>query len=129
SRAEGGKVGGVFCPVIETTDKVIGERRLRTLRDLANRCEGAESEEAVCTAAAEVLASNPHDVPFAMIYRIDEDAQTACLTAAAGKSAGKTASPPRARLDATEPRPPPPRAPAPPGPRRPPPRLRAPFAG
>src|SRR4030095_1632680 len=25
-RAEGGAVGGVFCPVIETTDKVIGER-------------------------------------------------------------------------------------------------------
>ena len=33
--AEEGKVGGIFCPVIETTEKIIGERRLRTLRDLA----------------------------------------------------------------------------------------------
>src|SRR5215510_5128868 len=104
-RAEGGKVGGVFCPVIETTDKVIGERRLRTLRDLANRCKGAESEQAVCTAAAEVLASNPHDVPFAMIYRIDEDARTAFLAAAAGIGAGTAASPRRIVLDAGEPRP------------------------
>jgi PAS domain-containing protein len=27
-----GTIGGVFCPVIETTDKVIGARRLRTRR-------------------------------------------------------------------------------------------------
>jgi hypothetical protein len=40
---EDGKVGGVFCPVIETTQKVIGERRLRTLRDLAAQCKGAET--------------------------------------------------------------------------------------
>ena len=39
--AEEGEVACIFCPVIETTDKVIGERRLRTLRDLANRCKGA----------------------------------------------------------------------------------------
>src|SRR5215472_13741884 len=47
-RAEDGEVGGVFCPVIETTDKVIGERRLRTLRDLSDGSKGAESEHAVC---------------------------------------------------------------------------------
>src|SRR5215510_12282825 len=103
--AEEGKVGGIFCPVIETTDKVIGERRLRTLRDLASRCKGAESEEAVCTAAAEVFASNPHDVPFAMIYRIDEDGRTACLAATSGMSAGTGASPRRVALDPSEPGP------------------------
>ena len=37
---EHGKVGGIFCPVIETTDKIIGERRLRTLRDLAAIVQG-----------------------------------------------------------------------------------------
>jgi PAS domain S-box-containing protein len=97
---EQGKVAGIFCPVIETTDKVIGERRLRTLRDLANRCKRAESEEAVCHAAAEVLASNPHDVPFAMIYRIDEQSSAACLAAAAGIDAATAASPRRVALDA-----------------------------
>jgi signal transduction histidine kinase len=104
-RGEDGKVAGIFCPVIETTDKVIGERRLRTLRDLANRCKGADSEEAVCTAAAGVLASNSRDVPFAMIYRIDEDASTACLTAVAGIETGTEASPHHAALDASVPAP------------------------
>ena len=43
---EQGEVGGVFCPCIETTEKVIGERRLTTLRDLAAQCKGSESEKA-----------------------------------------------------------------------------------
>jgi hypothetical protein len=34
-RDESGGVGGIFTPVQETTSQVIGERRLRTLRDLA----------------------------------------------------------------------------------------------
>ena len=42
---EDGAVVGIFCPVIETTEKVIGERRLRTLRDLAARTKGAATEE------------------------------------------------------------------------------------
>jgi hypothetical protein len=102
---EQGKVAGIFCPVIETTDKVIGERRLRTLRDLAERCKGADSEDTVCTAAADVLAANPYDVPFAMIYRIDENASAACLAATAGIAAGTAASPRHVTLDATEPGP------------------------
>ena len=36
-RDETGKVGGVFCIVRETTGRVLGERRLQTLRDLAAR--------------------------------------------------------------------------------------------
>src|SRR4051812_35330413 len=33
-RDESGRVGGLFCIVSETTGRVIGERRLRTLREL-----------------------------------------------------------------------------------------------
>src|SRR5262245_26243728 len=44
---ESGRVGGIFCPVIETTEKIIAERRLRTLRDLAATCKGAAREELV----------------------------------------------------------------------------------
>ena len=57
---EDGKVGGIFCPVIETTEKVIGERRLRTLRDLAAKCKGAESEDLALDAAATILSANRH---------------------------------------------------------------------
>ena len=98
-RAEDGKVGGIFCPVIETTDKVIGERRLRTLRDLADRCKGAESERAAYDAAADVLATNPHDVPFAMIYRIDEHGAVAELAATAGIEPNTPVSPLRVALN------------------------------
>lgn len=41
---ESGKVAGVFTAVTQTTEKVIGERRLRTLRDLAARSADAKSE-------------------------------------------------------------------------------------
>lgn len=98
-RAEDGKIGGVFCPVIETTDKVIGERRLRTLRDLASRCKGAESEDAVYAAAAEVFSTNPRGIPFALMYRIDERRKSASLVCTAGIPRGTTASPELLILD------------------------------
>ena len=91
-RAENGHIGGVFCPVIETTEKVIGERRLRTLRDLAAACQGPETEQAVCQAAASVLAANAHDVPFAVIYRIDERERVAELESTAGIVPGSPAA-------------------------------------
>ena len=97
--AEGGKVGGVFCPVIETTEKIIGERRLRTLRDLAAKCKGAESEGTIYEAAADVLRSNPHDVPFALIYQVDERQSMAHLKAVAGISPATVVSPERVGLD------------------------------
>jgi PAS domain S-box-containing protein len=97
--AEGGKVGGVFCPVIETTEKVIGERRLRTLRDLAARCKGAASENAVYKAAAEVLGTNPQDVPFALIYRVEDSLTGADLKAVAGIPPQSAAAPQRVALE------------------------------
>ena len=92
---ESGKVAGIFCPVIETTEKVIGERRLRTLRDLAAKCKGSESEAAAYEAAANVLAANPHDVPFAMIYRVADDLSSAELLASAGIEGGSQHAPSR----------------------------------
>jgi signal transduction histidine kinase len=103
--SDGGKVGGIFCPVIETTEKVIGERRLRTLRDLAARCKGAASEDAAYAAAAAVLAANPHDVPFALIYRVDEHRSGARLEAVAGIESGTAASPTSVMFDSSAPDP------------------------
>jgi signal transduction histidine kinase/DNA-binding response OmpR family regulator len=96
---ERGKIGGVFCPVIETTEKVIGERRLRTLRDLAAESKGAESETSAYRAASRVLAANPHDVPFALIYRIEDDGKTALLETTAGIAPGSVAAPQCVPLD------------------------------
>ena len=66
-RVEAGVVGGVFTAVIETTDNVIGERRLRTLRDLAAKAVDAKTEEDVCRIAAETLSENQRDIPFSAL--------------------------------------------------------------
>ena len=100
--AEEGKVGGIFCPVIETTQRVIGERRLRTLRDLAARTRGADHEAAVYEIAARVLEENPQDVPFAMVYRVSENGSDAYLQATAGIKPGTPASPVHVPLEAED---------------------------
>ena len=90
---EDGTVAGVFCPVIETTDTVIGARRLRTLRDLAARTKGSQREDAAYEAVAATLAANPHDVPFALIYRVNHAEGVAERVATAGIAPRTPASP------------------------------------
>jgi len=66
-RDQAGKIVGVFTPVKETTDKVIGERRLRTLRDLAACTTEAEDEAAVWSVICDTLRRNQQDIPFAIL--------------------------------------------------------------
>ncbi|HEY0138377.1 MAG TPA: GAF domain-containing protein, partial [Nannocystis sp.] len=68
-RDESGEVGGVLVTVSETTRRVLGERRLRTLRDLAARAGAAQREDDAWRGAAEALASNDLDLPFLLLYR------------------------------------------------------------
>ena len=71
-RVESGSVGGVFCIVTETTERVIGERRLALLRDLAARNATARTAREACVLATETLAARPQDVTFALAYLDDE---------------------------------------------------------
>ncbi len=84
-RDESGRVGGVFTPVIETTERVVGARRLHTLRDLASFF-GTQTRNAkdACVAAVKVLAANPYDFPFAVIYLFDSNRTEANLIAHTG---------------------------------------------
>lgn len=69
---EGG-IAGMLCVVTEETDRIIGERRLRTLRELAARTmREARSAQDACQAAANTFAANPNDLPFALIYLFDD---------------------------------------------------------
>ena len=54
-RVESGAVGGVYCIVTETTERVVGERRLALLRDLAARNARARTEREACVLAIETL--------------------------------------------------------------------------
>ncbi|SEL08673.1 Signal transduction histidine kinase [Roseateles sp. YR242] len=62
------QVAGMLCVVTEVTERVIGERRLRVLRDLAAGATGAEDSQHCCRAACQVLAEFPLDAPFAALY-------------------------------------------------------------
>jgi signal transduction histidine kinase len=67
----GARVEGIFNAVIETTFRVIGERRTRVLREVAVRTGGAKSATEACAAAAGALRGSPADVPFSLLYLLD----------------------------------------------------------
>ncbi len=88
-RDESGAVGGVFCIVSETTGRVLGERRLRALHELAARPAEARSVTEACRLFAETLEGHPLDVPFALLYLLDnEEGSAPRLAAAAGVPEG-----------------------------------------
>jgi signal transduction histidine kinase len=95
---DAGRVGGVFCAVTETTPRVLGERRLRTLRDLGTRVLDAKTDVHACQVAAETLAENPADIPFSLFYLLDDDRETARLAAAHGIVPGWPGAPPAVPL-------------------------------
>ncbi len=78
------RIAGMLCVVTEVTERVIGERRLRVLRDLAARAAGMESVQEACDRLIGVLGEDAWDVPFACLYLLDEDAANARLAACAG---------------------------------------------
>ncbi len=90
-RDEMGRVGGLFHPVIETTARMLGERRTRALRDLAARTASAPTVDEACTLSAESLAEQGADVPFALLYLFDADGGSARLAASAGLPPGMAA--------------------------------------
>ncbi|HET9684646.1 MAG TPA: ATP-binding protein, partial [Gemmatimonadaceae bacterium] len=67
-RGEGGRVEGIFNAVVETTFRVIGERRTHVLRLLAERTAGARSAAEACALATAALAEDRADVPFCLIH-------------------------------------------------------------
>ena len=66
--SDGSRVEGVFCPCFETTERVVGARRLETLRQFGMRSRHARTVQAACEDAAAVLRRNPRDISFAAIY-------------------------------------------------------------
>jgi PAS domain S-box-containing protein len=76
-RDESGGVGGIFTAVTETTERVLGDRRLRTLRELASATLETRTSDAVCAAAVATLSRNPDDLPFFALYLRDGE-RTRC---------------------------------------------------
>jgi signal transduction histidine kinase len=87
-------IGGVLATVHEITEKVVAERRVALLRDLgAGSVTGAQSVEAACAAAMDTLSKHTRDVPFALLYLVDQDRRCARLAGSAGIDPGLPISP------------------------------------
>jgi signal transduction histidine kinase len=79
-----GRVGGLLNTVQETTAKVQSERQIRMLHDLAASAADAKSEDEAYRIAAEVLSANELDLPFVLLYVLNEKADDAQLVGVSG---------------------------------------------
>ncbi|HYD91763.1 MAG TPA: hypothetical protein VEA37_09790, partial [Flavobacterium sp.] len=87
---EGGYVDGVFNAVIETTYRVISERRSAFLKSLAIGVASAQSIERLFDEAMRFIAGDPKDVAFALLYTYENgEARLSASTVDAGKIAFK----------------------------------------
>ena len=90
---DAGGVAGMFCVVVEETERVLSERRLGTLRELASATAGANSEAELFRMVGATCGHNLSDLPFTLSYLIDEGGATARLVSASGIEAGHPAAP------------------------------------
>ncbi len=71
-RDEDGEVVGMLCVVNEDTGKVIGERRMATLRDLGSDPSVIVTDEQVLAFAGQQLGRNLRDLPFTLTYLFED---------------------------------------------------------
>ncbi|WP_433797583.1 SpoIIE family protein phosphatase [Actinoplanes sp. CA-252034] len=72
ARDDDGTTAGILTVCSEVTEQVVGERRLRLLRDLAVPAGGRTADvEQVCAQLCAVIGEHRIDVPFAAIYLRD----------------------------------------------------------
>ncbi|MFE2347673.1 SpoIIE family protein phosphatase [Kitasatospora cineracea] len=93
---------GMLCVVSEDTDRVIGERRMTTLRDLGSDPSVVRTEQEMLEFAAAQLERNPYDLPFTLTYLFERDGG-ARLAATTGMPAGHRAAPEALRAGAEAP--------------------------
>jgi hypothetical protein len=87
---DGGAIVGMLCVVTEETERIIGERRLSSLRELASERKNTSTE--VLAAAERALGANLKDLPFTLIYQFDTEV-VARLTCATGVEPGHPIAP------------------------------------
>ncbi|NMH98439.1 SpoIIE family protein phosphatase [Pseudonocardia acidicola] len=90
---ESGRVVGMLCVVTENTDRVLSERRMGTLRDLATALAPGGTQADVLAAVSAQLGANPRDLPFTATYLFDDGG--AGLSCTSGVEPGSPAAPER----------------------------------
>ena len=78
-----GTVRGVFTAVNDTTEQVVGRRRLAALQDLGAQAGQARSVTEACNLIVRSLKKASHDVPFAAVYLCQPDGALALASSTA----------------------------------------------
>ncbi|GAA0343422.1 SpoIIE family protein phosphatase [Actinoallomurus spadix] len=97
-RDDAGAVVGMLCVVSEETERVIGERRMATLRDLGSDPSVVRTEQEMLAFAGRQLGGNLRDLPFTLVYLFGDEG-SARLAAATGIGAGHPAAPATVPVD------------------------------
>ena len=97
-RNEHGGVEGLFHPVTETTANLLGERRTAAIRDMVARAGKGKAFRETAALAFEVLQRQELDLPFALLYAVDESGRAARLIASSGLAEGHALAPPEIAL-------------------------------
>ncbi len=96
---EEGQFGGILCPVSEETDRIIGQRQVELLRQLAAKTLGTHNRKEACRLASEALQTNTDDIPFALFYELNIKTGVATLEAAMGVAPGTKLAPKQIKID------------------------------
>ncbi|GGD81088.1 response regulator [Caballeronia grimmiae] len=88
-----GGAGGIICANSDDTQRVLGERQLLVLRELATSAADARTWREACERSMKALRDAPRDMPFALLYAAEPANQTATLVGACGIAPGHPAAP------------------------------------
>ncbi|MEX0272435.1 ATP-binding protein [Leptolyngbyaceae cyanobacterium UHCC 1019] len=79
-----GGTGGIICANTDDTQRIVGERQLALLRELAAKTADARTFDQACASSVQCLQTNLYDFPFAMIYLLDSEQQQIVLAGTSG---------------------------------------------
>jgi signal transduction histidine kinase len=88
-----GSAGGIICANSDDTARVIGERQLMLLRELAASTADARLWREACELSMRAVQTDSHDIPFALLYMAEPGEADVTLAGASGIEPGHRAAP------------------------------------
>ncbi|WP_265921750.1 response regulator [Cupriavidus nantongensis] len=98
-----GGTGGIICANSDDTERVLAERQLNVLRDVAATASEARAWRDACARAIAALSANPRDIVFALLYIAEPGARTLQRAGAIGIDEAHPGAPAQIALDAQRP--------------------------
>jgi signal transduction histidine kinase/DNA-binding response OmpR family regulator len=83
-----GTPGGIICANTADTERVVGERQVALLRELAARTVDSRSWEEACRQSLSALETNPRDINFVLLYVVQPGSAEAILAGHRGLPEG-----------------------------------------